>query len=89
MKTIMAQFVSNKEVILTDTSLNISKSLDRSIPFQEGKDIIKWISYNLTNKFSYFLMHFHHVDFDKDNNIKGFKGSFEVPEYISIKECNT
>ena len=89
MKTIMAQFVSNKEVILTDTCLNISKSFDRSIPFQEETDFIEWISYNWTDKFSDFIMHFHHVDFDKDNNIKGFKGSFEVPEYISIKECNT
>lgn len=89
MKTIMAQFVSNTEVILTDTCLNISKSFDRFIPFQEETDFIEWISYNLTDKFSDFIVHFCHVDFDKDNNIKGFKGSFEVPEYICIKECNT
>ena len=46
MKTIMAQFVSNKEVILTDTCLNISKSLDRFIPFQEETDFIEWIQFN-------------------------------------------
>ena len=65
----MAQFVSNTEVILTDTCLNISKSFDRFIPFQEETDFIEWISYNLTDKFSDFIVHFCHVDFDKDNNI--------------------
>ena len=88
MKTIMAQFVSNKEVILTDTCSNISKSFDRSIPFQEETDFIEWISYNLTDKFSNFIVHFHYIDYDIDNHIKGFGGSFEVPEYINIKECN-
>lgn len=87
MKTIMAQFVSNKEVILTDTCLNISKSFDRSIPFQEETDFIEWISYNLTDKFSNFIVHFHYIDYDIDNHIKGIGGSFDVPEYINIKEC--
>lgn len=89
MKTIMVQFVNNKSVILTDTCLNISKSFDRFIPFQEEKDFIEWISYNLTDKFSDFIVHFHYIDYDIANYIKGFGGSFDVPEYINIKECNT
>lgn len=88
MKTIMVQYVNNKNVILNDTCLNISKSFNRIKPFQEEIDIIEWISYVLTDKFSNFIVHFHYIDYDIDNHIKGFGGSFDVPEYINIKECN-
>lgn len=89
MKTIIAKYVDNKKVIFTDTSLFISKPIGRNNPFENGNDINKWIIHCFGDVYSNFSLHFHQVDFDENDRIKGFVCSFDVPEYVDILKCYT
>ncbi len=85
MKTIIVKFIDNNKVIFNDTYLNISKSFDRYIPFQNITDIFEWIRCCLTDKYSCFITHFQSIDYGEKETITGFCCSFSIPDYINIK----